>query len=173
MGDIPVSFLYNGKKCEGRLSIASGMGGDHWHLNDNSKRHLGQFFKGPRGWQFADQNGYHTELVPVFRRAIYESRYPKLLPLLVDNFYIKLRHNSKDYKILVSQTEVSETAEQFSVIGRVKVIVVESNRPMWFNRMVRHRMDWKHVSGEYKYQSDLQGIYEPIEQHLKKITVSR
>lgn len=78
-----------------------------------------------------------------------------------------IRRNYKTYRIKVRQTLVDKTKEQYSIIGKNKIIVVENNRPLWLARQVRHRMEWKHVSGDLAYMSDFEEITSKIEDHIK------
>jgi len=86
----------------------------------------------------------------------------------MDPFYIKLRRNSKDLRILVKQTHAGEKYELYSVIGKNKTIVVQNNRPIWLIRQVRHRMEWSLVEGAVPYASNLDEICNAIEAHIKK-----
>lgn len=92
-----------------------------------------------------------------------------LLPI-VEDFYIKLKRNYKVHMIIVRQTFADNRREQYTLYGRNnRTVVVENNRPMWLARQVRHRMEWKHISGDIPYSSIMDEICQQITTHIKDL----
>ncbi|MFT3680713.1 MAG: hypothetical protein QM791_23740 [Ferruginibacter sp.] len=157
MLNVPVSFKIDGKLQNGTLEPVYGAGAKVWHLMVN-KFYWGRLRFTDR-WEFDPAK--HESLKDL--AAFFGDS-------LLNQFYITLRHNYKNYKVLVVRTKVTKTAEQYSVIGRTKTVVVENNRPTWVSMMVRHRMEWSKVSGDLPYNSNYNDIYMAIEDYIKQVT---
>lgn len=68
--DIPVSFDYNGKHCNGHFSAPSGAGGKTWHLTIDGY-YRGQLILTENfGWQFSNNQDTMTELTDYFAAVI-------------------------------------------------------------------------------------------------------
>ena len=52
---------------------------------------------------------------------------------------ITVEHDRRIYRYLVQHKPIDERTEHFLVIGRNKTIIVESNRPLFRNRGLKHR----------------------------------
>lgn len=78
-------------------------------------------------------------------------------------FYITLKRGYRNYKILVQLKFKDERIEQYAVIGKNKEILIESNRPFFRNKGLKHRKpDWKVVSGKVDYGGALEDLFKAI-----------
>lgn len=78
-------------------------------------------------------------------------------------FDIQIKYSGRWYKLKVEQFNVTERLEKFKIIGRNKTIVLESNRPLFRNKGLKHRKpDWKLVEGSLTSTSGLEEIQQKI-----------
>ncbi len=87
-------------------------------------------------------------------------------------FRVSIKEGYKVLTFTVEQFNVTQRSEQFKVIARNKTVVLESNRPLFRNKGIKHRRpDWKLVEGTLGYQSGFErltdAIMEVIEPPLK------
>lgn len=87
----------------------------------------------------------------------------------VSDFYIVVKSGWKEYKLLVHQKMIDERNEQYAIIAKNKTVVLESNRPFFRNRGLKHRKpDWKIVEGKINNGSGLDQIIQKI---MEKVDV--
>jgi hypothetical protein len=83
-------------------------------------------------------------------------------------FLISLELDRRKYKLLVEQVYISDRVEHFKLSARNSSILLESNRPIFINKGLKHRRpDWKLKEGNVKNMSLLQKAIEAIEAHLR------
>jgi hypothetical protein len=64
---------------------------------------------------------------------------------------------------MVEHTVINERIEHFKVIGKNKSIVLESNRPLFRNRGLKHRKpDFKLIEGTVDFIGSLDVLIEEI-----------
>jgi len=81
-------------------------------------------------------------------------------------FYIRPLINRIAYRLRVEQVMIDSVKEQYRISGRNKSIVLQSNRPLFRNKGIKHRKpNWKLVEGSVHYHSDM----EPIIAEIMKI----
>lgn len=84
------------------------------------------------------------------------------------HFIINILHDRRRYKMFVEQILFSADKEQFKVHGRTTDIILESNRPLFRNKALKHRKpNWKKISGEMNNMSLLEVIIEAVQIHLE------
>lgn len=67
-------------------------------------------------------------------------------------FWITIKNGYRNHQLKVEQIELDSRTEHFKIIGHNKSIVLESNRPLFRNRGLKHRKpDFKIVEGKVKY----------------------
>ena len=83
-------------------------------------------------------------------------------------FTIKIYHDRKNYKLQVEQVLFSDTKEQFKIIGKASNLILESNRPLFRNKGIKHRKpDWKKISGDLSNMSLVENITTAIMTYLE------
>ena len=83
-------------------------------------------------------------------------------------FPITVKKSGRNYKLMVRPIYLDERVERYEVRGRNKSIVIESNRPFFRNKGLKHRRpDWIVIEGEVKYGGSLAPLYEAIMQFLE------
>lgn len=83
-------------------------------------------------------------------------------------FSIQIRSNYRMYTIRVLHIPIDQHTEQFRLLGRNKTVVLESNRPFFRKRNLKHRKpDWKVVEGKVDHLSSLEPVKEAILKHLE------
>lgn len=71
-------------------------------------------------------------------------------------YWIIIKDGYKKHRLLVEYIPVNNKIERFKISGKDKYIVLESNRPLFRNRGIKHRKpDWKVFEGEVKYAGGL------------------
>ena len=81
---------------------------------------------------------------------------------LFSDFYITIIVDRRAYRLKVEHIYIDSVKEQYRVSGRNKSIVVQSNRPLFRNRGVRHRRpNWKVIEGNV-FNSNLDPVYQEI-----------
>jgi hypothetical protein len=79
------------------------------------------------------------------------------------NFWITIKVGFKNYRLFVEHTIISERSEHFKVIGRNKFIVLESNRPLFRNKGLKHRKPYfKIIEGQIDFYASIQVIIDAI-----------
>ena len=83
-------------------------------------------------------------------------------------FTITIRNDGKAIRLIVEQIALDSRMERYKVRARNGSVVVESNRPLWRNKGVRHRSpDWKVIEPTQLHSHVLEKIYKAIEAHIK------
>lgn len=83
-------------------------------------------------------------------------------------FYIKIFVDRIAYRLKVEQIYIDKVKEQYRVSGRTKSIVVESNRPFFRNRGIKHRKPkWKVIEGRIENNNNPDPIYQEILKHIE------
>ncbi len=78
-------------------------------------------------------------------------------------FTITIRTGYKDYTLRVEHINITPRSEQFRIVARNKTIVLETNRPFFRNRGLKHRKpDWKLVEGKLESGYALESLSEAI-----------
>ena len=78
-------------------------------------------------------------------------------------FKIKIRYSGNWYRLIVEQFDKDERNEKFRIIAKNKTIVLESNRPFFRNKGMKHRKpDWKIIEGTVSSISGLEDIKKLI-----------
>lgn len=84
---------------------------------------------------------------------------------LKEKFTITIKEGRQTTKLQVSRIALTERTEQFRVVGRSVDVVLESNRPLFRNKGLKHRRpDWKLISGSVL---SAERIPEAIMNHLE------
>ena len=79
------------------------------------------------------------------------------------NFWITIKYGNKNYRLMVEHTVMDARTELFKVVGRNKFIVLESNRPLFRNRGLKHRKpDFKLIEGKIDYNGSLHLLVDAI-----------
>ena len=72
---------------------------------------------------------------------------------------IKIKEGYKTLQFKVEQINVTAVSEQFKIIAKNKTIVLESNRPFFRNKNLKHRHpDWKLVEGKLAYAGAIEKL---------------
>ncbi len=83
-------------------------------------------------------------------------------------FLIRVKKDGRNYNLKVKLLYLDERTERYEVIGKNKSIVIESNRPLFRNKGLKHRRpDWKLIRGEEMYGGSLEPLYEAIMKALE------
>jgi hypothetical protein len=80
-------------------------------------------------------------------------------------YTITIKHDNKLYKYLVKHTLINHRREHFELIARNRSIIIESNRPLFRNKGLKHRRyDLTLVNGntEVWNMTFVQKIYEQL-----------
>lgn len=84
-------------------------------------------------------------------------------------FIINLVHDRKKYKYLVEYNQVDKKFEHFIVKAANKTLVVQSNRPLYKSKGLRHRKpDFKLIRGQVSNIYFLRLIYDAIQEFIDK-----
>lgn len=82
-------------------------------------------------------------------------------------FYINIKSGYKNHKLMVEYLPVNDRIERFKVSGKDKYVVLESNRPFFRNRGIKHRKpDWTIYEGSVKYGG---GLLDDVQHAINKI----
>jgi hypothetical protein len=80
------------------------------------------------------------------------------------SFIITVVHDRKEYSYYVEHTILDQRTEHFKLIAKNKSTLIESNRPLFRNKGLRHhRYELKIIEGEVWKTAFLQRIYMQIE----------
>lgn len=83
-------------------------------------------------------------------------------------FYITIEIDRRNIRLRVEQIALDERIERYKVHARNGAIVVESNRPVFRNRGLKHRAPtWKVIEGNTLSNHVLERIYEAILNHVE------
>ncbi|HTB52946.1 MAG TPA: hypothetical protein VK718_09255 [Ferruginibacter sp.] len=78
-------------------------------------------------------------------------------------FKIRIKYSGRWYQFVVEQFDVDERNEKFRIIARNKIVVLQSNRPFFRSKGIKHRKpDWKVIEGEISNSSGLEDIQKAI-----------
>lgn len=84
-------------------------------------------------------------------------------------FTITIHYYRRDIRLSVEQVELDGRMERYHVQARNGTIIVESNRPLFRNRGLKHRAPtWKVIGGNALSSDVLKKIYEAIQNHVEK-----
>jgi hypothetical protein len=154
MKDIPIEFEHKGKRYQGSLSLVNGAGASHYHLMINKYFH-GQLFFTNNQWQFGSQTGEFKELAKFFGDHVTD--------WLANNFNITIQEGYKKLSFPVQRFDITGRSEKFRIAARNKTIVLESNRPLFRNKGLKHRHpDWKLIDGELSYSGAVEKLANAI-----------
>jgi hypothetical protein len=82
-------------------------------------------------------------------------------------FTITVVYVRRQYRMQVEQVYKGPVLEQFRVSAGGKSVLLQSNRPLFIARGLRHRRpQWKVLEGRIHYQSALQLVIEAIEKKI-------
>ena len=82
-------------------------------------------------------------------------------------FRINIGEGRKSIRLSVERIHLDERTERFMVAGRNGSIVVESNRPLFRNKGLKHRRaDWKQIEGQNLSTHTIEKICAEILRHL-------
>ncbi len=85
-------------------------------------------------------------------------------------FEIKIMHDKKRYKLRVEQVLFSSNKEQFKIVGKTTDLILESNRPLFRNKAIKHRIpNWRKVSGDISNMSLVETIIKAIMDYLEPL----
>lgn len=78
-------------------------------------------------------------------------------------YRIFINHNSRKYKLILEHIPVDERREHFKVEAANKTLIIESNRPFWRNKGLKHRKyDLKLIEGHVANMSFVYKINDAI-----------
>ncbi len=78
-------------------------------------------------------------------------------------FTITIRTGYKDYTLRVERINITARSEQFRIVARNKTIVLETNRPFFRNKGLKHRKpDWKLIEGHLESRYGLESLSQAI-----------
>jgi hypothetical protein len=83
--------------------------------------------------------------------------------LSLPKFTISIRYGSRDYTFKVQMLVYALGVERFQVIARNKTLVLESNRPVFRRKGLKHRKpEWTLIAGEVSNSGFLELIQTAI-----------
>ena len=83
-------------------------------------------------------------------------------------FTITIKHDRRRYRLRSQRILLTEIKEQYRIGNPGKQIVLESNRPLFRNKGLKHRNpDWKLTEGEMWNSSFLELIIQALMLHLE------
>jgi hypothetical protein len=83
-------------------------------------------------------------------------------------FTIDVKIYGRSYKLKVKRLYLDERTERYEVMRNNRSIVVESNRPFFRNRGLKHRRpDWILIGGHVKYGGSLAPVFDALMQALE------
>ena len=78
-------------------------------------------------------------------------------------FQIIIKSGYRNYRLNVEHIVINDRVEHFKIIGKNKFIVLESNRPFFRNKGLKHRKPaFKLIEGEVDYANSLDVIIQAI-----------
>lgn len=81
-------------------------------------------------------------------------------------FFITVKSGYRNYRLKVQHILVDDRYEHFKVIARNKTLLLQSNRPFFRKRGLKHRRpDWKLLDGEIFHGA----VYEQILEQIMKV----
>ena len=84
-------------------------------------------------------------------------------------FPITIEYHKRKIRLSVEQLYIDDRTEQYSVTGGNGSIVIESNRPLFRTKGLKHRMpNWKQVKGQNISTHTLELIAKAIQKHFEK-----
>lgn len=85
-------------------------------------------------------------------------------------FEIKILHDRKRYRFQVEQILFSNVKEQFKIRGKTTALILESNRPLFRNKAIKHRIpNWKKISGDVSNTSLVELIVKALMDYLEPL----
>lgn len=79
------------------------------------------------------------------------------------SFEIIVKSGYRNYRLRVEHIPVNERTERYKVIGKNKSITLETNRPFFRNRGLKHRKpEWKIVEGTVFQGNGLEQIIDKV-----------
>ena len=85
-------------------------------------------------------------------------------------FVINVPHDRKFIKLIVERISPTDRIEQYRVSGRNRSIILQTNRPIFKLRGLKHRRPgWQLIEGTLKYKSLLEAITNEIEKEIKRL----
>lgn len=153
MKEVSIQFDHKGKRYHGILSAVAGAGASHYHLMID-RRFYGQLFLANDQWRFASQDGMFEELGQFFSDHVAGT---------IQTFTITIQEGYKKLSFPVERFDITERSEKFRITARNKTIVLESNRPLFRNKGLKHRIpDWKLVEGTLAYSGAIEKLSTAI-----------
>lgn len=84
-------------------------------------------------------------------------------------FRIKIKVDNRIYRLSVERIFIDERIERYLIKGRDRNVVVESNRPLFRNRGLKHRKpDWKIIEGQVQDNHAFKAAIQIIIQEMDK-----
>jgi len=100
---------------------------------------------------------------------VYQSQIDCNLHLHFMSFPIIIEYHKKPIRLWVEQLSIDDRMERYSVRGSNGTIVVESNRPLFRARGLKHRPPtWRQIDGKPLGDHALQLIGAAIQEYMEK-----
>lgn len=85
-------------------------------------------------------------------------------------FVIKVLHDRKTITLIAERIFQSEQVEKYKIAGRNRFIVLQTNRPVFVKRGLKHRTpEWKLIEGTMQYKSLLEVIIKELMKEIKRL----
>lgn len=84
-------------------------------------------------------------------------------------FFINVLHDRRVIRLTAELIYQTERIERFRISGRNRSIVLQSNRPVFKLRGLKHRQaEWKLFEGTITYKSLLESIIKELDMEVRK-----